>query len=478
MKKTITFSLITGAILFSGCAVTGISIEKAKKEGGVREYIAQEDRIFADRDDKTLFYTYSRIAGNPPPMLVGDVTSIRDKLKEYCEKGLGGKWEDGKRYHMLMIHSMFRHATLLNKSPKTDGLGVCIAPNGKGYKAKELGLFSFNIDWEITKSLGGGDRVSWRRYYEIEYDTPNKPKKDYVAYSFKSYFGDKYGKIKEMVKYYKGIANYDKGSQTLLETHPLCRSGGGKVYIATDEGTGMKKVDMNDYLIAMFDYLYKKNKDKKEKLYHQYIMFPVDKKGYIWCENPNNKDNEFMLIWNGIRFDGIDYIRKDLISNLEEDKDFTAKDIKNIKDSKTTPKLANKLDDKKVENIAKSVFSLKGNVNISNDPYVKYYGTYIGKIGDCEYTSVEKKDIKLSKIYNFKKCNDEIKFTGQTLKGLSVNEYKKIKFNLNELKRNCAVDGVALMQVDGYNLYCRSNKNGGFKIFILDDKYQLRDVLE
>jgi len=34
------------------------------------------------------------------------------------------------------------------------------------------------------------------------------------------------------------------------------------------------------------------------------------------------------------------------------------------------------------------------------------------------------------------------------------------------------------MQVDGYNLYCRSNKNGGFKIFILNDKYQLRDVLK
>jgi len=51
-------------------------------------------------------------------------------------------------------------------------------------------------------------------------------------------------------------------------------------------------------------------------------------------------------------------------------------------------------------------------------------------------------------------------------------------FKHYELKRNCVVDGVALMQVDGYNLYCRSNKNGGFKIFILDDKYQLRNVVK
>ena len=181
MKKTITFSLITGAILFSGCAVTGISVEKAKKEGGVREYVASKYRIFADRDDKTLFYSNNFSAGNPPPMEFYDLLTARDRLKEYCEKGLGGKWKDGKRYYEFAKKDAmsFRILKLPKNPPKIDGLGVCIAPDGKGYKVKELGLFNFNIDWKLPQSLfGGGDRVSWERYYEIEYDTPNKPKKD------------------------------------------------------------------------------------------------------------------------------------------------------------------------------------------------------------------------------------------------------------------------------------------------------------
>ena len=483
MKKTIAFSLITGAILFSGCAgvSSGISVEKAKKEGGVREYVASKYRIFADRDDKTLFYTYDFSGGNPPPIEFYYLVKVRDMLKEYCEKGIGGKWKDGKRYYMFAKYDAFsfRVFELPNNPPNIDGIGVCVAPNGKGFKVKELGLFSFKVDWEIPKSLGGGERVSWRRYYEIEYDTPNKPKKDYVTYSFKSYFGKDYGNIRKLIKDFDGITNYGQGAQNLLSTHPLCKTGGGKTYIATDAGTDMKKVEMQDYLFKRYEYLYEKYKDKKEYLYHQYLMFPIEEKGYIWCKNSSNPNKEFMLIWDNKKkeFNSISGVKKEIVDNLEEDKNFDPKYSYGY-DEITDTKFNLRVDDRNAYDIAVNMFKLKGNINVSNNPYVKYYGVYIGKIGDCEYASVEKKSRSLNKIYNFKYCGNEIKYTGKTLKGLAQNEHKKIKYHLNGLKRNCAIDGVALMQVDGYNLYCRSNKNGGFKIFILNDKYQLRDVLK
>ena len=81
------------------------------------------------------------------------------------------------------------------------------------------------------------------------------------------------------------------------------------------------------------------------------------------------------------------------------------------------------IDDKHIYNLAKIMLSdTKTDINVAN-PHTEYYGRYIGQIGSCEYASVEKKTAGSDEIYNFKQCNGNIKYTGQTLKGLTQTEY-------------------------------------------------------
>jgi hypothetical protein len=474
MKKRIVHSIIVGALLFSGCATTSISVEKAQKNGGLREYVLHTSSalIFDDKEDKTLFLKRSAIAGNPPELIYNDIINTRDELKKYCE-GIGGKWTDGNKYYMAAKHDPVRLFTTLtdNKQIAFNGLGKCEAPNNNGFKSYELGLFDYKMDWEVASGLGGGERVSWSRYYEIIYDKPEMPKKDYVLASFnKVDFFKKtgYEKINNLIEDYKGITNEGKDNYYLVATYPICKYYGGKEYIATDVGTDMKKMTMRDYMFKQYEKLYNKYGDRKER-WNSFKMFPIDKKGYIWCENQNNPNKQFMLIWQDERnqFKILPYIDKKLIKSLKENKTNTPYITNTAKNDETKIEFKKKYDDKSAYNLATAVFRMKGDIKVASNPYVKYYGSYIGKIDNCEYVSVEKKSGNIDNFYNFKKCGANIEYTGKTLKGLSPAKEKRIVKYKNELERSCKQDGKALIKVDDYYLYCRAY-NDNLKEFILD----------
>jgi hypothetical protein len=483
MRKRIAYSIIAGALLFSGCATTSISVEKAQKNGGLREYVLHTPSalIFDDKEDKTLFMKRSATAGNPPKLTYDDIINTRDELKKYCE-GIGGKWTDGSRYYMAAKHDPVRLFMIPNNTQGAfNGLGKCEAPNNNGFKSYELGLFDYKMNWKIARGLGGGKRVSWSRYYEIVYDKPKMPKKDYVLASFnKIDFFKKtgYEKINNLIEDYKGITNKGKDNYYLVVTYPICKYYGGKEYIATDVGTDMKKMTMRDYMFKQYEKLYNKYGDREER-WNSFKMFPIDKKGYIWCENPNNPNKQFMLIWQDERneFKVIPYIDKKLIENLKEDKANKTYTANTANNDETKIEFKKECDDKSAYNLATAVFRMKGDIKVASNPYVKYYGSYIGKIDDCEYVSVEKKSGNIDNFYNFKKCGTNIKYTGKTLKGLSPAEERRIAKYKNELERSCKQDGKALIKVDDYYLYCRAY-NDYLKEFILDKDFRVIEKLK
>jgi hypothetical protein len=476
MKAKIVLSLITGVILFSGCATSNLpfSNKKIAKEN-IKDYLlSKKYYIFDDSPNKTLILTYNASAGNPPKMSVQDVLDMRDDLKNYC-KAKGGQWIDGARYFKLAKLDYLRAFTLINKEPKIDGLGECIAPDG--FKAKELGLFNYNEDWQIARGLGGGERVSYTRYYELIYNKPQPTNKDYVVLAYKKFFENThYDNIDKMVKDLDNLLNSNKDAYYLLTTYPICRKNGGVEYIATDAGTNMQKMKMQNYLFMEYEKLYNKYKDKSERLGFQYTIFPVKEKGYIWCENTANPDNQFMYVWKNGTFHIQKGINKELISNLKTNTASNFTDT-NKKIKQSVPKITGA--DRSAENLAKGVFTMKSDIKVDTNPYVKYYGYYIGKIGNCEYASVNKKTKNMNFIYNFKQCNGNFEYIGQTLKGLTKAEYNRFNPYINALKESCKVNGKAMINVNGYNLYCKSNSSGSaLKIFILDSKYRLIDTGE
>ena len=489
MKKTL-FSIGASVLLLTGCANNlnlGLG-NKINKNESVRELIAnnQNHHILADSNNKMLFtsYAFGSIGNSSSTgLVVDDILNTRNDLKKLCE-AKGGKWDDGLRYNIIVKEDPLNFKVFtLNENPDNNYLGVCKLPNGNGFKVKELGIFDYKVDWTISNNMGGGERVSWHNYYEIDFNKPNPPKKDYLKSEFKVYRD-----INKFINDYQGITINGRDNFYLAGINAICHNLGGTAYIKSTD-TNMKTMTLNDYLFMSFDKLFDKYYNEPETLNKEYHLFPLNagKKAYIWCQNNTNPNNQFMLIWqpDNETFKVIKGYKPSLIpqSNIQNN---NQTNVNNSINNAVRNSIANAvskityhphIDDKNTYNLAKGMFEIRADINVANNPYVKYYGRYIGKIGSCEYASVEKKAAGVDEIYNFKQCNGNMEYTGQTLKGLTQAEYNRFKPYLNGLKQSCETDGRALVQVNGLNLYCRSNRNGGYKIFILNDKFQFLDEL-
>jgi len=485
MKKTL-ISVGASILLLTGCANNlnlGLNQNKNLKKETLRELIASKKEnyhILADNNKKTLFTSYNvGVVGNSLSNVgVEDILRVRDMLKNYCE-AKGGKWVDGKRYELIAKEDTFRGFTTIGKTYNNDYLGICKMPNGNGFKVKELGIYDYQTDWKINGNLGGGDRISWHNYYEIVYNKSNPPKKDYM-YLTMPVLKKVFPNAEKLVSNYNNITNSGRDNYYLAQINSICRNFGGTAYIMSDMGTDMKKMKLNNYLFKMFDEEYDKYKDKKESFTHEYRLFPVKDKAYIWCQNTANPDNQFMLIFNPRTktFNTIKGYKPSLLPTQNISEQTATLTQEAVKNASTPIIQKSQAPDRNAYNLARSIFMIRGDISVSDNPYVKYYGYYIGDLGNCEYAAVEKKEAGLDRFYNFKKCGGNIEYTGQTLKGLTQAEYNRFAPYMSGLKQSCETDGRALVQINGYNLYCRSNKNGGYKIFILNGKYQMIDKVK
>jgi hypothetical protein len=477
MKTKIALSLIAGSVLFGGCAITGAGISKKEMVNkNVKDVLVlrkKYNHILADNSKNTLFTSYGvgTLGTNLSSAGFGDIFNTRDFLKDYCEAN-SGKWTDGKRYSILASRDMIRGITTIGKTYNNSGLGVCNLPNGNGFKVKELGIFDYKTDWIIPNNMGGGGkRGSWHNYYEIVYDKPQVSNKNYLTLSNSNYKED-YKNANDVIKNYNGKSNAGADNYYLAQLNTICKNFGGTAYIMTDKMDN-KKMPLNNYMMKKFDELFDKYKDKVESFSYSYRLFPINKKGAIWCQNTTNPDNQFMLIWQSDTnsFKAIKGYNASLLPNKEVNNNFNkTEDTEKITTTKTSP-------DRSAANLAKGIFTMKSDISVDNNPFVKYFGYYIGKFGACEYASVDKKERNMDYIYNFKKCGNGLEYAGQTLKKLTQAEYNRFTPYFNILKENCKINGKAIVNVNGYNLYCKSNSNGSaMKFFMLDNQYRLIDV--
>ncbi len=491
MKK-ITLSLATiGGLILTGCmSASNLTPQEIKSKNLTPRDVIDSNKyaykIFDDNSKATLFATMgTQMANN---INIAGVERVTEDMSNYCE-AIGGKWKYGDKFVKLAkkfgtTNPMLYLKAFKNRDTNLPGIGRCEAPNGKSFSVYELGLFDVRMR-NIASGLGGGVVYYWHRYFKIKYDTPNKPKKDYVLSSYKEVFIDRngYNNINKVIDDYQNITNTGRDNYFLITLYPICKNFGGTEYIATDVETDMKKETMQDYLFKMYDELYKDYGEnlKTETPYNYLKMFPVKKKGYIWCQNTTNPNNEFMLIWRPES--GYFTIQKginwNLIKNLKEEKEIntnqptvnpTKNKIANVLSALQQPQ--SKIDDKNVLNIAKAIMYNKRDISI-NTGFVNYKGYYLPNIDGADRIVIEKIYNNDKRFYNFIVENNQLKFIGTSLQGITNAE--KNRFNINKLKSNCKLNGTAMEIVNGLKLYCKYN-NGVYRFIFFDNNDKVLDV--
>ncbi len=488
MKKILFSISATVLLIFTGCMnATNLSSQEIKSKHLTPRDIINSNKnaykIFDDSEEATLFATMGTRAANK--ITISGVERAVEDLSSYCET-IGGKWKYGKRFINLVkkfgtTNPLLYLKVLKNKNINVSGIGKCIAPDGKGFHLYELGLYDVRMK-NLAKGFGGGTVYYWHRYFKIEYDILNSPKFDYVLSSYKPFLENYKNKnIDKIVQDYDKIKNRGRDNYFLITTYPICKYLGGTEYIATDAGTNMKKMTMKDYLFKMYDEELKKygqDNNLSTEIYGELTMFPVSKKGYIWCENKQNPDKQFMLIWNAENgyFNAVKDINYKLINNLNiENANYNKQISEKNKISNTLTILSKpsvKLDDKNVLNIAKAVMLNKRDLTVDT-AWVKYKGFYIPNIDGRTKVIIERIYNNEKYFYNFEVFNNRLKFTGKTLQGITQAE--KNRFNFENAKKECKLNGSYLQIINGLKLYCKYD-NGIYKFFIFNYKNNLLDV--
>jgi len=492
MRKRYAIALtIIVALIFIGCmGASNLSLQEIKSKNlSPRDVIDSNKyayKIFDDSKNATLFVTMGTQMANQINIM--GVERVVKDLSKYCE-AIGGKWKYGKKFVMLVkefgtTNPILTFKALKEKNINIDGIGKCFAPNGKGFHLYEIGLYDLKIK-PIANSLGGGEVYYWHRYFKIEYDKPNISNRDYVLSSYEPFLKNYADKdVDKIVRDYDKIKNIGRDNYFLITTYPICKYLGGTEYIATDVGTNMKKMKMKDYLFKIYDEELKRYEYNitAEKGIVRLKMFPISKKGYIWCENKKNPDKQFMLIWNKNRgyFNAIRGINYKLINNLQENIETNASI--NHNDDGTKNEIENtinnifknnlRIDDNNVLSIARAIMLNKKDILI-NTGWVIYKGFYISNIDGKQKVIVERIYNNKRYFYNFDINNSRLSFKGKTLQGIT--QVEKNRFNLEEIKKECKLNKTYMQIVNGLKIYCKYN-DGVYKFFIFNENNNVLDV--
>ena len=506
MKKTL-ISVGASILLLTGCAGVSPSLNETfnkvqTKKGGLKEYIVEANKndyhgikIFADKPNETILKT--RVY-NVNGVGISDIYKVTNQLSFYCKK-IGGKWIYGKQYgYLLKRHgSVYINAILSLKSVSQQIKAE--ESNYNGFGECEAGKNSFKVDYEIGRFAI--NTINWSRFYKVTFAKPQKVD-DYIVRSFnallhKNPYFKSWNNFLNYLKKHKRISAYGKGANFLANSYIMCLSKGGKMYIS-NKNTNYKKMNFNNYVFKILDLYHNEYPYGTDGNYgiKELSLYAGVGKNYYWCENNKYPQYSFTFTshkdnygWTYYTFKlGVSKYLKN-ITQIKHNFNFSIQNnsLNKVKRNNIVNKINASLgsvinssptSDRNAYNLARSIFMIRGDISVANNPYIKYHGYYIGELGNCEYAAVEKKEAGIDRFYNFKKCGGNIEYTGESLKGLTQAEYNRFTPYMSGLKQSCETDGRALVQVNGYNLYCRSNKNGGYKIFILNGKYQMIDKVK
>jgi len=480
MKKNIFFSSVLATLIITGCATTGSSLspQEAAKKGGLKEYITENNKnnyngikIYADTPTKTILRT--RIY-NQNGVGISDIYEVTKQLSNYCES-IGGKWIYGRQYGFLLNKYRNVYVNPIIALTSTNQQIKAEKSNYAGFGKCEASNQSFNVEYELGRFAI--NKINWSRFYKVTFSTPQKMD-NYIVRSNNTlltknkYFKNWENFIKKAT--ISNISAFGKGANFIANSYPICLKYGGKMYIS-NYITGNKTEDFNNYIFKRLDMLYKKYPYGTDNgAVRELSLFSVDNTK-IWCENPNKPQYQFTLVsqkdsYGWIEYKFKPYLDKNVSTGTKKyfKRTFNI-EVKNIQNQSSG--------NRNIDNIAKALFISKSDYILTTQ-WVTYKGYYIGNINGCSYVSIEKIERNSIEIYNYKKCNGSIQFTGKTLQGLTQAEMDRFKPYLNDLINSCEINKKGFVGVNGYIMYCKYLPAGSARIFILDNKFRLIDIFK
>ena len=477
MKKHLTLSISLIAIL-TGCGVNQPkipNINQYKNSDGYKSYLY--DTIIKDNK-----YLVSIVAEKPKEYIVDyrtndenvetrfseDVYDILDNARTYC-KNVGGNFIYGKQAKEILENfspnplNPFPYISTLNeikKQERNQGLyekfAKCEANNGEGFTINMLP----NVSQAGRITFMKDTLISYSRYYIIKQDKPQKL--GYVgSVIFKhktpiEIFSVKSGKLETKRETHREKKDYF----SKMYLYKLCVSHNGTAYI-TNKFTSNGKMNVNDYIFARTKYFANKYPDPNPSIFRSYPIF-ADNNEYLWCESPNKMYNLTLETKNEEVYlkQGVDKKLKNMPFGTYKIPNNDNK-VKENHPSENIPSV--------VKGLAKYTLNTQSNI-IKSVGQDNYQTSYNGIEPDgCYYASVIKSNpLSVKRIYNFKKCDNSIKYIGLTgVEGLTDEAKTQFKQNMNNFENNCKIKNYARMEANEFVMKCLKNPSSNNYEFII-----------
>jgi len=472
---------IAAMVLFSGCAGTQPHIPITSDIQSFKDYILKKRAnetgnydIIAEKPHQTIieyrtFNEQSNLAD------ASDIMRVLDDAKEYCQAiGGNGIYGDQAINQLQGLPTSFNIDYVKYRNEMTrqgfghySGFYKCASAKD-GF---EIEYMKEDIELQQRDMIGGGALETYSRYYLTTHD---KPQNTNSKLWFKS---DNYKSFVAKNETAEKVFNIDNTAQiswtyekaTIAQKY--CSYNGGNLYIA-NALSSYKKIDIEDYYFARLEQI----KDKSSIN----IFMDID---YIWCENPNNKAQEFTLVHNGSTVDYKNGVNKEYLETKGVSFVKATMDTIPSKTSSQTKELSKETvianyDAKKMSSLGIEPDLAMYTLTSKMDTYksvgqIRYETSYNGTEPDgCEYASVTKRMMQSVDIQNFKQCRGgSITYIGKTgVEELTDEAKEQLKSVSKRLEASCKLQNQATAKINEFTFKCFKNPlNNNYKFVVLKD---------
>lgn len=472
---------IAATVLFSGCAGTQPPVTMTNDIQSFKDYIVKKRAnetgkydIIAEKPHQTII-EYRTFDEQSSLADARDVMNVLDDAKEYCQAIDGnGLYGDQAINELQDLPTSFSIDYVQYRNDMTrqgfghySGFYKCVAVKD-GF---EIEYMKKDVALRQNDMIGGGALKTYSRYYLTTHDNPQDTNskfwfksKDYKEYVSKNDTPKKVFNV-------DATAQMPWKYERVTGAQKYCSYNGGNLYIA-NAISSYKKMDIEDYYFARLEQI----KDTSS------INVFMDK-DYIWCENSNNKAQEFTLVHNGTTVDFKQGIDKGYLEAKGVSFSKAASDTIPLKTSSQTKELSKETlmasyDQKKASALGVEQGLATYTLATKADTYksigqIQYETSYNGIEPDgCEYASVTKRMIQNAQIQNFKQCNGgQITYIGRTgVEELTDEAKEQLKSISTKLEASCKLQGQAAAKINEFTFKCFKNSlNNSYKFVVLKD---------
>jgi len=476
-KIKIFLSSIVIMTSFFGCAGTQSPVPMTKNIKSFKDYIEKKRvnetgnyDIIAEKSYQTIL-EYRTFNEQPSLADARDVMKILDDAKEYCQAiGGNGLYGDQAINELQKLPTSFSIGYVKYRNEMTrqgfghyNGFYKCASAKD-GFEIEYIKKY---VALQQNNMIGGGTLKTYSRYFLVTHDNPQNTNSKFWLKS------DNYKRFAMKNKLPKKLFTIDDTAQApwkyekFTGAQKYCSYNGGKLYIA-NAISSYKKMSIEDY------YFTRSNQIKDTNSVNIFMD-----RDYLWCENQNNKAQEFTLIHDGpsIYFkQGVDkeYLETKGVSFEKiKPKTISFKTPSQIKETLLDKHNQNKRAVSKVEQDLATYTLLSKLDTYKSIGQIQYETSYNGSGSDgCEYASVIKRMMQSAQIENFKKCNDgQITYLGKTgVEKLTDDVQDQLKSIVKKMQISCKLQNQTITEINEFTFKCLKNPlNNSYKFVVLKD---------